>query len=95
MKVLRDSSLKLLINRKKIFLKRGPLFYCNIPPHELKIFIKIFRPRCDMCRGVVVLENLGYLRVRKEIELVLCEKCLKDYLEYVERGVKKAVAADK
>ncbi len=48
-----------------------------------------------MCRGVVVLENLGYLRVRKEIELVLCEKCLKDYLEYVERGVKKAVAADK
>jgi len=41
----------------------------------------VTRAKCHLCGGRV--EEVGYARVGNGIELVLCRKCLRDYIEYV------------
>jgi len=58
----------------------------EIPLEELKVFIRAFRPRCDMCGAGITYINLGYARFGRRAELILCVECLKDYAEYMESG---------
>lgn len=95
MKTLREGSLKLSINKKKIFFKWGRLFYSNVQLDELKIFLKVFKVKCHMCEGDIEPHRLGYIRLGHDVELALCTECLKDYAEFLERSVKKAVATER
>jgi hypothetical protein len=74
------------MNKKKRFLKIGGFIYTEVPLDELKIFLHVFRPVCHMCGKPVNFFDLGYIRVGREVELVLCAECLKDYAEYIESG---------
>jgi hypothetical protein len=74
------------MNNKKRFLKAGGLIYTEVPLDELKIFLQVFRSVCHMCGRSLSFTNLGYIRVGREVELVLCAECLKDYAEYIESG---------
>jgi hypothetical protein len=64
----------------------GKYTYSEIPLDQLKIFLKAFRQTCHMCGASLTFANLGYVRVGKDVELMLCEECLKDYAEYLETG---------
>jgi hypothetical protein len=74
------------MNKKKRFLKTGGFIYTEVPLDELKIFLHVFRHVCHMCGRSLSFTNLGYIRVGREVELVLCAECLKDYAEYIESG---------
>ncbi|AET34126.1 hypothetical protein P186_2749 [Pyrobaculum ferrireducens] len=93
MKTLRESSLKLLKNRRKRVLKSGEVRYSEVDETELKIFLTAVGVRCDMCNTRLTYQNLGYLRVGDGVELALCEKCLIDYVEYLEE-MRRAVATE-
>lgn len=77
----RESSLKVLKGRKIRFLNLGSLKYYEGSESELKILLSVTRAKCHLCGGRV--EEVGYARVGNGIELVLCRKCLRDYIEYV------------
>ncbi|MCX8135976.1 hypothetical protein [Pyrobaculum aerophilum] len=83
MKTLRESSLKLLKNRKKRLFKTGGYHYSQITETELKLFLSAFETRCDLCGRRLDSNNIGYLRVGAAVELALCEQCLGDYAELI------------
>lgn len=92
---LREGSLKLLINRKKRFLKIGRNIYSEISEIELSILLTVHKVRCNMCNIYLTIRNLGYIRFGKTVELALCDKCLRDYIEYTKEVMKEAVASDR
>jgi len=77
----RGSSLKVLKGRKIRFLNLGGLRYYEGSESELKILLSVTRAKCHLCGGKV--KEVGYARIGDSIELVLCRKCLRDYIEYV------------
>ncbi|WP_245218367.1 hypothetical protein [Pyrobaculum islandicum] len=48
-----------------------------------------------MCNIYLTIRNLGYIRFGKTVELALCDKCLRDYIEYTKEVMKEAVASDR
>jgi len=82
-KTLRESSLKLLKNRKKRLFKTGGYHYSQITETELKLFLTAFDVRCDLCGKKLDYSNVGYLRIGEAVELALCQECLRDYEEFV------------
>jgi len=70
---------------KYIFLRLDGRRWANGDWGELEILLKVTGARCHLCGRRLTVENLGYARVGNGIELVLCQACLRDYLEW--RGV--------
>jgi len=69
-------------NTSYIFLKLDGRLWANGDWRELEILLKVTRARCHLCGRRLTVEDVGYARVGRGVELALCEACLRDYLEW-------------
>ncbi|AEA12223.1 hypothetical protein TUZN_0733 [Thermoproteus uzoniensis 768-20] len=69
------------------YISAGGETMTNADEAEVKIFLKLKRPRCRSCGSAVGPDNVGYLGIYRGVVSAYCSKCVEAMLSEVEAAL--------
>ncbi|MFP3213225.1 MAG: hypothetical protein RXQ02_08180 [Thermoproteus sp.] len=69
------------------YISAGGETVTNADVAEVRIFLKLRRPRCRSCGSVVGPDNVGYLGVYRGVAAAYCSRCVEAMLAEIEAAL--------